>query len=183
MHFAGLKAVGESVQKPLEYYRVNLTGTIRLLEVSRAGRQRVVLGAARALGVILLWGGCAGRQLVPAVLPKPCPRGVTLPAWWELPPAEGRAARLSWRTQSLLAQRRLVPAPQTMKAHGVRNIVFSSSATVYGDPRYLPLDENHPVGGCTNPYGKSKYFIEEMIQDLCKAERVRSCPKARGAGN
>ncbi|NWZ53607.1 GALE epimerase, partial [Haliaeetus albicilla] len=91
MHFAGLKAVGESVQKPLEYYRVNLTGTIRLLE--------------------------------------------------------------------------------TMKAHGVRNIVFSSSATVYGDPKYLPLDENHPVGGCTNPYGKSKYFIEEMIRDLCKAER------------
>ncbi|NXY54029.1 GALE epimerase, partial [Callaeas wilsoni] len=91
MHFAGLKAVGESVQKPLEYYRVNLTGTIRLLE--------------------------------------------------------------------------------TMKAHGVRNIVFSSSATVYGDPKYLPLDENHPVGGCTNPYGKSKFFIEEMIRDLCKAER------------
>uniref|UniRef100_A0A8C3V979 UDP-glucose 4-epimerase n=1 Tax=Catharus ustulatus TaxID=91951 RepID=A0A8C3V979_CATUS len=92
MHFAGLKAVGESVQKPLEYYRVNLTGTIRLLE--------------------------------------------------------------------------------TMKAHGVRNIVFSSSATVYGDPKYLPLDEKHPVGGCTNPYGKSKFFIEEMIRDLCKAERV-----------
>ncbi|NWW89318.1 GALE epimerase, partial [Rhynochetos jubatus] len=91
MHFAGLKAVGESVQEPLEYYRVNLTGTIRLLE--------------------------------------------------------------------------------TMKAHGVRNIVFSSSATVYGDPKYLPLDENHPVGGCTNPYGKSKYFIEEMIRDLCKAEK------------
>ncbi|NXA03651.1 GALE epimerase, partial [Sapayoa aenigma] len=91
LHFAGLKAVGESVQKPLEYYRVNLTGTIRLLE--------------------------------------------------------------------------------TMKAHGVRNIVFSSSATVYGDPKYLPLDENHPVGGCTNPYGKSKFFIEEMIRDLCRAER------------
>uniref|UniRef100_A0A8C5T414 UDP-glucose 4-epimerase n=1 Tax=Malurus cyaneus samueli TaxID=2593467 RepID=A0A8C5T414_9PASS len=88
MHFAGLKAVGESVQKPLEYYRVNLTGTIRLLE--------------------------------------------------------------------------------TMKAHGVRNIVFSSSATVYGDPKYLPLDEKHPVGGCTNPYGKSKFFIEEMIRDLCR---------------
>nr|XP_021136514.1 UDP-glucose 4-epimerase isoform X1 [Columba livia] len=91
IHLAGLKAVGESVQKPLEYYRVNLTGTIQLLE--------------------------------------------------------------------------------TMKAHGVRNIVFSSSATVYGDPKYLPLDENHPVGGCTNPYGKSKYFIEEMIRDLCRAEK------------
>ncbi|XP_005988808.1 UDP-glucose 4-epimerase [Latimeria chalumnae] len=91
MHFAGLKAVGESVQLPLQYYKVNLTGTIKLLE--------------------------------------------------------------------------------TMKAHGVKNIVFSSSATVYGDPHYLPIDEDHPVGGCTNPYGKSKYFIEEMIQDLCKAEQ------------
>ncbi|KYO25784.1 UDP-glucose 4-epimerase [Alligator mississippiensis] len=91
MHLAGLKAVGESVQQPLEYYKVNLTGTIRLLEA--------------------------------------------------------------------------------MNAHGVRNIVFSSSATVYGDPAYLPLDEKHPVGGCTNPYGKSKYFIEEMIRDLCKAEK------------
>ncbi|XP_053123802.1 UDP-glucose 4-epimerase [Hemicordylus capensis] len=90
MHFAGLKAVGESVQMPLQYYKVNLTGTIRLLEA--------------------------------------------------------------------------------MKAHEVKNIVFSSSATVYGDPAYLPLDENHPVGGCTNPYGKSKYFIEEIIRDVCKAE-------------
>ncbi|XP_056412579.1 UDP-glucose 4-epimerase [Hyla sarda] len=90
MHFAGMKAVGESVQKPLLYYKVNLTGTIQLLEV--------------------------------------------------------------------------------MNSHGVKKIVFSSSATVYGDPEYLPIDEKHPVGGCTNPYGKTKYFIEEMIQDLCKAE-------------
>ncbi|XP_063810173.1 UDP-glucose 4-epimerase [Pseudophryne corroboree] len=90
LHFAGLKAVGESVQKPLLYYKVNLTGTIQLLEI--------------------------------------------------------------------------------MKTHGVNKIVFSSSATVYGDPKYLPIDEKHPVGGCTNPYGKTKYFIEEMIEDLCKAE-------------
>ncbi|XP_041089979.1 UDP-glucose 4-epimerase isoform X1 [Polyodon spathula] len=91
MHFAGLKAVGESVQKPLKYYRVNLTGTINLLEA--------------------------------------------------------------------------------MQAHGVLNIVFSSSATVYGDPQRLPIDEDHPAGGCTNPYGKTKYFIEEMIQDQCRAEK------------
>ncbi|XP_073429028.1 UDP-glucose 4-epimerase [Dendrobates tinctorius] len=90
MHFAGLKAVGESVQKPLLYYKVNLTGTIQLLEV--------------------------------------------------------------------------------MNSHNVKKIVFSSSATVYGDPKYLPIDEKHPVGGCTNPYGKTKYFIEEMIEDQCKAE-------------
>lgn len=90
MHFAGLKAVGESVEKPLMYYKVNLTGTIQLLEI--------------------------------------------------------------------------------MNAHGVKKIVFSSSATVYGDPNYLPIDEKHPVGGCTNPYGKTKYFIEEMIKDQCKAD-------------
>uniref|UniRef100_A0A9J8CTJ3 UDP-glucose 4-epimerase n=2 Tax=Cyprinus carpio TaxID=7962 RepID=A0A9J8CTJ3_CYPCA len=92
MHFAGLKAVGESVEQPLRYYRVNLTGTINLLEV--------------------------------------------------------------------------------MQSHGVRNLVFSSSATVYGDPQKLPIDEQHPVGGCTNPYGKTKYFIEEMIRDQCTAEKV-----------
>ncbi|XP_048047037.1 UDP-glucose 4-epimerase isoform X1 [Megalobrama amblycephala] len=91
MHFAGLKAVGESVEQPLRYYRVNLTGTINLLEV--------------------------------------------------------------------------------MQSHGVRNLVFSSSATVYGDPQKLPIDEQHPAGGCTNPYGKTKYFIEEMIRDQCTAEK------------
>ncbi|XP_060235274.1 UDP-glucose 4-epimerase isoform X2 [Meriones unguiculatus] len=57
-----------------------------------------------------------------------------------------------------------------MRAHGVKNLVFSSSATVYGNPQYLPLDEAHPTGGCTNPYGKSKFFIEEMIRDLCRAD-------------
>uniref|UniRef100_A0A668AM16 UDP-glucose 4-epimerase n=1 Tax=Myripristis murdjan TaxID=586833 RepID=A0A668AM16_9TELE len=92
MHFAGLKAVGESVEQPLRYYRVNITGAMNLLEV--------------------------------------------------------------------------------MQAHGVHNLVFSSSATVYGDPQRLPIDEQHPVGGCTNPYGKTKYFIEEMIVDQCKAEKV-----------
>uniref|UniRef100_A0A4W4H1J2 UDP-glucose 4-epimerase n=1 Tax=Electrophorus electricus TaxID=8005 RepID=A0A4W4H1J2_ELEEL len=92
MHFAGLKAVGESVEQPLRYYRVNLTGTINLLEV--------------------------------------------------------------------------------MQAYRVHNLVFSSSATVYGDPQHLPIDEQHPAGGCTNPYGKTKFFIEEMIRDQCKAEKV-----------
>lgn len=63
---------------------------------------------------------------------------------------------------------------QIMRAHGVKNLVFSSSATVYGNPQYLPLDEAHPTGGCTNPYGKSKFFIEEMIRDLCQADKVRA---------
>lgn len=61
---------------------------------------------------------------------------------------------------------------QVMQAHGVHNLVFSSSATVYGDPQRLPIDEEHPVGGCTNPYGKTKYFIEEMIKDHCLAAKV-----------
>uniref|UniRef100_A0A3B5RDM1 UDP-glucose 4-epimerase n=1 Tax=Xiphophorus maculatus TaxID=8083 RepID=A0A3B5RDM1_XIPMA len=92
MHFAGLKAVGESVEQPLRYYRVNLTASMNLMEV--------------------------------------------------------------------------------MQAHKVHNLVFSSSATVYGDPQCLPIDEQHPVGACTNPYGKTKYFIEEMIKDHCKSEKV-----------
>ena len=55
---------------------------------------------------------------------------------------------------------------------GVKKIVFSSSATVYGDPEYLPVDEKHPTGKCTNPYGKTKYFMEEIIKDVCAANNV-----------
>jgi UDP-glucose 4-epimerase len=57
--------------------------------------------------------------------------------------------------------------------YGVKKIVFSSSATVYGDPQYLPVDEKHPTGRCTNPYGKTKYFMEEIIKDQCSANNVR----------
>lgn len=85
IHFAGLKAVGESVKVPLKYYNNNITGTIRLLEV--------------------------------------------------------------------------------MNVYGVKNIIFSSSATVYGDPATVPIKESFPTGGCTNPYGKTKYFIEEILKD------------------
>ena len=85
IHFAGLKAVGESVSKPLEYYHNNLTGTLILC--------------------------------------------------------------------------------QCMREHGVKRIVFSSSATVYGDPQYLPLDEKHPLS-TTNPYGTTKLFLERILTDL-----------------
>lgn len=55
----------------------------------------------------------------------------------------------------------------TMEKYGVKKFIFSSSATVYGSPNYLPLDECHPIGRtCTNPYGKSKYMIEEILNDL-----------------
>ena len=90
MHFAGLKAVGESVQLPLVYFKNNIDIALNLLD--------------------------------------------------------------------------------TMKACGVRNFIFSSSATVYGLPQYLPLDEKHPVGNCSNPYGKTKYFVEEILSDVCKSE-------------
>jgi len=59
-----------------------------------------------------------------------------------------------------------------MKEFGVYNLVFSSSATVYGNPQYLPLDEKHPTGACCNPYGRSKYMIEEMLSDLAKSDKV-----------
>jgi len=89
VHFAGLKAVGESVAKPLDYYQNNVAGTATL---------------------------CAA-----------------------------------------------------MAAAGVRNLVFSSSATVYGDPQSLPLREDAPTGA-TNPYGRTKLFIEELLRDVHRAD-------------
>ncbi len=90
IHFAGLKAVGESVEKPLEYYTNNLVNTLVLLNA--------------------------------------------------------------------------------MRAHGVKNFVFSSSATVYGDPASVPIREDFPVGGTTNPYGTTKLFIERILTDICAAD-------------
>ncbi|MDN7241673.1 UDP-glucose 4-epimerase GalE [Planococcus sp. N028] len=85
MHFAGLKAVGESVKKPLHYYHNNIVSTLCLCE--------------------------------------------------------------------------------TMKKHNVKNLVFSSSATVYGKPNQVPIDETFPISA-TNPYGRSKVMIEEILNDL-----------------
>ncbi len=90
IHFAGLKAVGESVRKPLEYYTNNLVSTLTLLN--------------------------------------------------------------------------------TMRRHGVKNIVFSSSATVYGDPASFPIREDFPTGGTTNPYGTTKFFLEQILKDYCAAD-------------
>ena len=86
IHFAGLKAVGESVEKPLEYYQNNITGTLNLCNV--------------------------------------------------------------------------------MRSHGVKNIIFSSSATVYGDPAFIPITEDCPKGSPTNPYGWTKSMIEQILTDL-----------------
>ena len=86
MHFAGLKAVGESVQQPLAYYDHNVHGSMRLLE--------------------------------------------------------------------------------SMAACGITRLVFSSSATVYGEPAHLPLTEHHPLRA-TNPYGQTKLVIEQMLRDFC----------------
>lgn len=89
IHFAGLKAVGESVSKPLEYYHNNLTGTIILCQV--------------------------------------------------------------------------------MKKYNVKNIVFSSSATVYGSPKTVPIQEDFPLS-VTNPYGRTKLILEEVLTDLHVAD-------------
>lgn len=88
-HFAALKAVGESVMKPLQYYENNVVGTLRLL--------------------------------------------------------------------------------RAMQNTGVQAFVFSSSATVYGEPQWLPVTECHPLSA-TNPYGRSKLFVEEMLRDLYRSE-------------
>ena len=55
---------------------------------------------------------------------------------------------------------------------GIKRIVFSSSATVYGTPEYLPFDEYHPTGKCTSPYGKTKFVTEEIMKDVCSANKV-----------
>lgn len=60
---------------------------------------------------------------------------------------------------------------QLMKEYNVKNFVFSSSATVYGDPESLPLTEDSKVGGTTNPYGTTKYFIEKILMDICNADK------------
>ncbi len=86
IHFAGLKAVGESVSMPLEYYHNNITGTLTLLDV--------------------------------------------------------------------------------MRAHSCFKIVFSSSATVYGTPASVPIKEDFPTGGTTNPYGTTKLYLERILSDL-----------------
>lgn len=61
---------------------------------------------------------------------------------------------------------------EVMAENEVFNFVYSSSATVYGDPQFLPLTEDHPAGQCTNPYGKSKYFTEEILKDVCASDKV-----------
>lgn len=90
IHFAGLKAVGESVEKPWEYYQNNITGTLTLVDV--------------------------------------------------------------------------------MKEYQVKNLIFSSSATVYGVPKEIPITENCPKGTCTNPYGWTKSMLEQILSDIQKAD-------------
>lgn len=90
IHFAGLKAVGESVRKPLEYYTNNISGTLVLLDA--------------------------------------------------------------------------------MRRHNMKNLIFSSSATVYGDPQVIPIPETCPKGICTNPYGWTKSMLEQILTDLHTAD-------------
>ena len=59
-----------------------------------------------------------------------------------------------------------------MSENKISNMIFSSSATVYGCPKFLPITEEHPVGDCTNAYGKTKFFIEEILTDHSKANPV-----------
>lgn len=60
---------------------------------------------------------------------------------------------------------------ELMEKHNVRNFVFSSSATVYGTPKKVPITEDMPIGGCTNPYGKTKLMIEDILQDVASANK------------
>lgn len=79
---------------------------------------------------------------------------------------DSAVAPMTYYENNFLGTMRLVSA---MKSANVKTLVFSSSATVYGIPAYLPLDEKHPLGP-TNPYGRTKFFIEEMLRDLCRSD-------------
>jgi UDP-glucose 4-epimerase len=79
---------------------------------------------------------------------------------------DSNAQPMTYYENNVLGTMRLLSA---MKRASVKTLVFSSSATVYGIPAYLPLDEKHPLGP-TNPYGRTKFFIEEMLKDLCKSD-------------
>lgn len=59
---------------------------------------------------------------------------------------------------------------RVMNRFGIKNLVFSSSATVYGEPGVVPVDETAPLGPVTNPYGRTKLFVEEMLRDLCVSD-------------
>ena len=59
-----------------------------------------------------------------------------------------------------------------MRRHDCKNIIFSSSATVYGDPAIIPITEECPKGHCTNPYGQTKSMLEEVLMDVQKADQV-----------
>lgn len=61
-----------------------------------------------------------------------------------------------------------------MREYNVKNFIYSSSATVYGTPEKLPLDESMKTGDCTNPYGKTKFMVEEILKDLCASDNVPS---------
>lgn len=61
---------------------------------------------------------------------------------------------------------------ETMRKHACYQLVFSSSCTIYGNPTELPITEKHPIGNVTNVYGKTKYFIEEILKDLTVSDKV-----------
>jgi UDP-glucose 4-epimerase len=61
---------------------------------------------------------------------------------------------------------------EVMKENNVKRFIYSSSATVYGIPEQLPLTENMETGNCTNPYGKTKFMVEEILKDLCNSDKV-----------
>jgi UDP-glucose 4-epimerase len=79
---------------------------------------------------------------------------------------ESNAEPMTYYENNVLGTMRLLSA---MKRASVKTLVFSSSATVYGIPAYLPLDEKHPLGP-TNPYGRTKFFIEEMLRDIYRSD-------------
>ncbi|KAG5458213.1 MAG: UDP-glucose 4-epimerase [Olpidium bornovanus] len=142
VHFAGWKAVGESTQIPLAYYKNNIAGEWFVGQTPGAGPRS---GSGESRGFV------------------PDPESAPFEDFGDrtfTPLLTTPFGRLLQGTVTLL---------EAMKAAKVHRIVFSSSATVYGNPPKVPIPETSPLHS-TNPYGRSKLFIESIIRDLCEAE-------------
>ena len=90
--------------------------------------------------------------------------------------AESCSLPLKYYTNNVTGSANLL---EVMLQFGVKKVVFSSSATVYGTPQYLPVDERHPTGQCANPYGRTKLFTEQMMEDVCTAKPDWACTLLR----
>ena len=164
VHFAGRKAVGESVEFPMLYYTHNIVGAVNLIEAMRNhGVKNVSLDSP---------GISAIKPEVDALRCLPCePRSISR-RQDRCGPKQAKQATLQpcWmRCLSTVDTSCQFLDESPRRGVHASQMVFSSSCTVYGNPQYVPLDEDHPLKA-VSPYGRTKLVIEDMFRDLHVAE-------------